>query len=136
MKGYIEINNTAKIKILKKFKKYTKNCEYNLDINMILEEDDLGEKNSLESFQLIGEEIVKLEQLFDNHFLQKLNITASKYLRESLVEKTFTGAQNFYFGFWVGVILVSIILCFAIYHHFNLDIDLDSKFKSIFPIFR
>ena len=136
MKGYIELNNTAKNKILKKFRKYTKNCDYNTDILFILEEEALGEKSSQENFQAIGDEITKLELLFDTHYLKKMNISGSKYLRENLVEKTFTDAQNFYFGFWVAIILVSIFMCLFIYQHFSLDIDLDKKFKGIFPVFR
>ena len=57
-------------------------------------------------------------------------------MKEHLEPIYITGEQSFYFGFTIGISLILIIICVLISDYYNLDIDHDPDFKTIFPMFR
>lgn len=135
MKSFIELNLKAKLKIMKKFKKYTKFSSKNLDVYEKVEQ--FSESQNLkEKVKVIVNLIVDIEKVFQEHFVGKYSYKTSKILKEYISPQIFTELQSFYFGFFVGIIIVLAILCLIIAFHFNIDMDDDHNFRQIFPMFR
>ena len=144
MNKFLDLNLQAKRKILKKFNKYLnsqdnkntkkptpeqeeeikKMLEY-IDTTIII--DDLGKISSTES---------DIEKMFKKYFYDKYSFDVVKVLKESTAEVSFTQSHAFYFGFFIGILLIIFILCILIANHFHIDMDDDAKFKTIFPMFR
>jgi hypothetical protein len=138
MKGYIELNFKAKSKILKKFKKVTKYLDSNIKINVESELNSLFEYSNYlnDPVKKLTEIITDCEKTFYLHFFDKYTVSTMKVLREYITEHTFTQTQSFYLGFFVGILLVSIFLCYLIASNFHIDMDSDVDFSSIIPMFR
>jgi len=135
MKCFIEINIKAKLKIMKKFKKYTKFSTKNIDVYEKVET-FCESQNLKEKVKEIVTFLVDVEKLFQEHFVSKYSFKTNKILKEYISPQVFTEVQSFYFGFFVGIILVVACLCLIIAFHFNIDMDDDHNFKQIFPMFR
>lgn len=135
MKGFIELNLKAKIKILKKYKKFTKFCYNKLDVQDQAEK--FIENSKLkEPLKLLSEVQADIEKNFYVNFFDKYSFNALKKLKDYAQPVYFTQQQSFYFGFFVGLLMILIILCLLIAGHFKIDMDDDAEFKTIFPIFR
>lgn len=135
MKSYIDLNFKAKTKILKKYKKYTEHCLNKIDVisqveNVIYS----GLLNDAEN--KLNELIIELERVFSFNFFDIYSFHTTKILKDYISTSYFTQEQSFYFGFFVGIILVLFILCLIIGSYFKIDMDDDAEFKSIFPMFR
>jgi len=135
MKTFIDLNAKAKIKIMKKFKKYTKFCTKSLDVFEKVE--NFCESQALkEKVKEIISLVIDIEKLFLEHFVSKYSYKTNKILKEYISPQTFTEVQSFYFGLSVGIILILFMLCLIIAFHFKIDMDDDHNFKHIFPMFR
>ena len=144
MNKYIDLNLQAKRKILKKFNKYIQSQE-NKDNKKQTSEQDEEIKKMLEYIDstIVIEDLGKIadtesdmEKMFKKYFYDKYSFDAVKVLKESKAEVSFTQSHSFYFGFFIGILLIIFILCILIANHFHIDMDDDAKFKTIFPMFR
>ena len=77
-----------------------------------------------------------IEKIFNINFASKYDAQTNKVLKQCISTVYFTQSQSFYFGLLIGIKIILIILCFVIAYYFNIDMDSDSEFKSIFPMFR
>lgn len=137
MKNYIELNLKAKTKILKKFKKYCKFCLEKIDINKEVEEHIQNPSVNLkEPIKLVCEAQSEIEKVFYTHFFEKYSFNTLKRLKDYANKVNFTQIQSFYYGFFMGILLILFCLCLIIGWHFNIDMDDDAEFKTIFPMFR
>ena len=144
MNKFIDLNLQAKRKILKKFNKYLNSQDNKISkkgtpeqeeeikkmleyINKTIIMEDLGKISNTES---------DIEKMFKKYFYDKYSFDAIKVLKESTAEVSFTQIHAFYFGFYIGILLIIFILCILIGNHFHIDMDDDAKFKTIFPMFR
>ena len=117
--NYININLTKEQQEeIKKMKEYVENTVMPEQLNRII---------NIES---------DIEKMFKKYFYEKYGFDAVKILKESKAEVSFTQANAFYFGFFIGILLIIFLLCIIIGNHFNIDMDDDAKFKTIFPMFR
>ena len=144
MSKYIDLNLEAKRKIMKKFNKYTKTQENNLndkkkttdeqEIKHIKEyiEKTVVKDDSNQISQLEGE----IEKIFKQYFFDEYSFNAVKVLKESKAVVLIKQKYAFTFGFFIGILLIIFILCILIGNHFHIDMDDDAKFKTIFPMFR
>jgi hypothetical protein len=135
MKGFIELNIKAKLKIMKKFKKYTKFSSKNINVYEKVE-NFCETQNMREKVKEIVNFTLDIEKLFQEHFLGKYSFKTNKILKNYISPQTFTEVQSFYFGFSVGIIIILALLCLIIAFHFNIDMDDDHNFRQIFPMFR
>lgn len=135
MKGYIELNFKAKIKIMKKFKKCTAPCAFKIDLNSVVEI-YMNSGILKDPIKKIVELITDIEKVFSNNFFDKYSFQTNKMLKDYISTNYFTQEQAFYFGFFVGLKIILIILCVIIGYYFNIDMDDDEEFKSIIPMFR
>ena len=144
MNKYIDLNLQAKRKILKKFNKYIQSQE-NKDNKKQTSEHDEEIKKMIEYIDstIVIEDLGKIvdtesdmEKLFKKYFYEKYSFDAVKVLKESKAEVSFTQSNSFFFGFYIGILLIIFILCILIANHFHIDMDDDAKFKTIFPMFR
>ena len=144
MNKYIDLNLQAKRKILKKFNKYI-NSENNKDHKKPTQEQEEEKKKMLEYIDstIIADDVGKIndiesdiEKMFKKYFYDEYAFDAVKILKESTAEVSFTQSHAFYFGFFLGILLIIFILCILIGNHFHIDMDDDAKFKTIFPMFR
>jgi hypothetical protein len=135
MKGYVELNFKAKIKILKKYKKYSAYCNSKLDV-IGQAENVINSGELKDSAKKINELITDIEKLFSIHFFDKYSFHTNKLLKDYISTSFFTQEQSFYFGFFVGIIIVLLTLCIIIAYNFRIDMDDDAQFKTIFPMFR
>ena len=140
---YIDLNLQAKRKILKKFNKYLQSTNY-ININPTKEQEEEIKKmkeyveNTVMPDQL--NRIINIEsdieKMFKKYFYEKYSFDAVKILKESKAEVSFTQIHAFYFGFFIGILVIIFLLCILIGNHFHIDMDDDAKFKTIFPMFR
>ena len=145
MNKYIDLNLQAKRKILKKFNKYIQSQENNKENKRTNSQQDEELKKMLEYIDttIIPDDLGKIadtesemEKLFKKYFYYKYSFDAVKVLKESKAEVSFTQSNSFFFGFYIGILLIIFILCILIANHFHIDMDDDAKFKTIFPMFR
>ena len=144
MNKFLDLNLQAKRKILKKFNKYI-NSQMNKDTKKPTSEQDVEIKKMLEYIDttIVLEDLGKIsnietdiEKIFKTYFYDKYSFDAVKVLKESTAEVSFTQSHAFFFGFYIGILLIIFILCILIGNHFHIDMDDDAKFKTIFPMFR
>ena len=146
MSKYIDLNLQAKRKILKKFKKYSQTQENNIlpqnksTVQQEMEIKKMQEYIDKTLLQTDLDKITKLEaqieKIFKKYFYDKYLFNAVKVLKESRAAVEIKQKYAFYFGFFIGILLIIFILCILIGNHFHIDMDDDAKFKTIFPMFR
>lgn len=139
MKNFIEINLKAKTKIMKKFNKYCQfisdsdKIEISKELDNYLNEPYINLSNAIKELNDIQTEI---EKIFYSNFFEKYGLNTLKKLKDYANSVYFTHKETFYFGFFMGILLVLIIIFFLIAWYFDIDMDDDAQFKSIFPMFR
>ena len=143
MSKYMDLNLEAKRKILKKFNKYNQTKE-NIKNKSTLDQ-DLRIKKMQEyidktlnktDMDKISEIEAQIEDIFKKYFYDKYLFNAVKVLKESKAPVSIKQKYAFFFGFFIGILLIIFILCILIGNHFHIDMDDDAKFKTIFPMFR
>ena len=145
MNKYLDLNLQAKRKILKKFNKYIESQENTKEREKSTLEQEEEIKKMLEyinntivtgNLTKISTMETEIEKLFKKFFYDKYSFNAIKTLKESKAEISIKQKYAFYFGFFIGILLIIFILCILIANHFHIDMDDDAKFKTIFPMFR
>ena len=141
LKSFIELNVKAKEKIMKKFNKFTKELDNKENDEKIKEINDkletfISNSNLLNSLPILSIEQTEIETTFSNFFFDEYSSNAKKILKDFASQTFFTQSQSFYFGFFLGILSILIVLCIMIMVYFHIDMDDDAKFKSIFPMFR
>ena len=158
---FIETNLEIKDKLMKKYKKYfgietykfPSRKKYENNSQIILEEDKENEEleddlentiNEYINFQSsIGQyaDTLKsidneLEQCFEDNFSFKYRSKTDKILKKYLKVKTITESQSFYLGLFIGLLLFQFAIIFTIAWYYDIDMDRDPDFMSVFPMFR
>ena len=161
MRKFIETNLEIKDKLMKKYKKYfgienqvlSRKNNSRTDNQIILEEDKENEEvddeiesniNLFINFQsTIGqanETLNKLEeelsQLFIKNFSYKYKSKTEKILKRYIQINSLTESQSFYLGFFIGLLLFQLGIICTIAWYYDIDMDHDVEFKSVFPMFR
>ena len=126
---------------MKKFKKFTKELDNKENDEKIKEINDkletfISNSNLLNSLPILSIEQTEIEKIFSEFFFDKYSSNAIKILKDFASQTFFTQSQSFYFGFFLGILSILIVLCIMIMVYFHIDMDDDAKFKSIFPMFR
>ena len=136
LKDYIELNLKAKVKILKKFKKLIKFSFDKYDVEKSI--NDFIQKNEFLSspFKLINDINSEIEKIFFNNFFEKYSNKSIQILKDYINPRYFTQTQSFYLGFFSGILFLLLSSCYLISYDYNIDMDDDYHFKSIFPMFR
>ena len=160
-KKFIETNLEIKEKLMKKYKKYfdisdfLKSRTRSGNSQIIMEEDrendddnnndDIEEnvndfiKNksgiglSQETLKNFEDEIT---QLFTKNFAYKYKSKAEKVLKNYIKVRGFTESESFYLGFFIGLLLFQLSIICTIAWYYDIDMDKDEEFKSVFPMFR
>ena len=159
---FIETNLEIKEKLMKKYKKYFEIDDFLKNRNktggsQIIIEDDKenddennnneeieeninnfiyyqssigGYDNTLKDFE---NEIV---QLFTQNFTYKYKSKTEKILKKYIQINTFTESESFYLGFFIGLLLFQLAIICSIAWYYDIDMDNDPEFKSVFPMFR
>ena len=158
---FINTNLEIKDKLMKKYKKYfgienqvlSRKNNSRTDNQIILEEDKENEEaddeiesniNLFINFQsTIGqanETLKKLEeelsQLFIKNFSYKYKSKTEKILKRYIQINSLTESQSFYLGFFIGLLLFQLGIICTIAWYYDIDMDHDVEFKSVFPMFR
>ena len=158
---FINTNLEIKDKLMKKYKKYfgienqvlSRKNNSRTDNQIILEEDKENEEaddeiesniNLFINFQsTIGqanETLNKLEeelsQLFIKNFSYKYKSKTEKILKRYIQINSLTESQSFYLGFFIGLLLFQLGIICTIAWYYDIDMDHDVEFKSVFPMFR
>jgi len=136
LKDYIELNLKAKVKILKKYNKLTKFCSGKLDSEKLIDEYIMKSVYLLSPLKIINEINSEIEKVFFNNFFDKYSQNSLKVLKDYISRSYFTQSQSFYLGFYVGILALLIVIICIISYDYNIDMDNDQEFKSIFPMFR
>ena len=157
---FIETNLEIKDKLLKKYKKYfgldifhysRKKLENNSQI--ILEDekenedpdDDLESElsnyiNYQSSIGTYKETLKNLEdevqQCFIQNFSFKYKSKTDKILKKYVQIESFTESQSFYLGLFIGLLIFQFGIICTIAWYYDIDMDRDVEFKSVFPMFR
>ena len=74
--------------------------------------------------------------LFGENFSYKYKSKTEKVLIKYAEKTQFTESQSFYLGFFVGLLIFQLTIICVIAYYYNIDMDKDVEFKSIFPMFR
>ena len=160
-KRFVETNLEIKDTLIKKYKKYfgidtfrnhsRKKMESNNQIiledekeNEELDEDLEGTINEQINFKLsIGSYIEtlkgeenELERIFEENFSFKYHSKTDKILKKYLKVKTITESQSFYLGLFIGLLIFQFAIICTIAWYYDIDMDRDPDFMSVFPMFR
>ena len=161
---FIEINLEIKDKIINKYKKYfgiysnNQNKDAQLKNTQIIIEDEqendenednnndevesvinnfIDFKSSIgnekDTFNSLKEEIT---QLFIQNYSYKYKSKTEKVLKLCIQNNNFTESQSFYLGFFIGLLLFQLGIICIIAWYYDIDMDHDIEFKSVFPMFR
>ena len=157
---FIETNMEIKSTLIKKYKKY-----FGLDIQVhnkkkfennsriIIEDDKENEEYDDNLEKEIDEYIVnksnfgtydetlkglenELEQLFEENFYFKYHSKTDKILKKYLKVKTLTESQSFYLGLFMGLLIFQLGIICILAWYYDIDMDRDPDFMSVFPMFR
>ena len=157
---FIETNMEIKNTLIKKYKKY-----FGLDIQVhnkkkfennsriIIEDDKENEEYDDNLEKEIDEYIVnksnfgtydetlkglenELEQLFEENFYFKYHSKTDKILKKYLKVKTLTESQSFYLGLFMGLLIFQLGIICTLAWYYDIDMDRDPDFMSVFPMFR
>ena len=157
---FIETNMEIKNTLIKKYKKY-----FGLDIQVhnkkkfennsriIIEDDKENEEYDDNLEKEIEEYIVnksnfgtydetlkglenELEQLFEENFYFKYHSKTDKILKKYLKVKTLTESQSFYLGLFMGLLIFQLGIICILAWYYDIDMDRDPDFMSVFPMFR
>ena len=161
---FIEVNLEIKDKLLSKYKKYFgiySNNQSKKDqlknSRIIIEDDNENDENedinnyeleqvindfisfkssighSKDTFNSIKDEIT---QLFIENFSFKYRSKTEKVLKQCVQNNNFTESQSFYLGFFIGLLIFQLGIICIIAWYYDIDMDNDIEFKSVFPMFR
>ena len=158
---FVETNFEIKEKLMKKYKKYfeiddffnNKSKSYSSQIIMEDDKENEDENNNDELESTINnfinfkagigssdETLKSLEdeitQLFIQHFTFKYRSKTEKVLKKFVQVNTFTESETFYLGFFIGLLLFQLGIICTIAWYYDIDMDNDPEFKSVFPMFR
>ena len=157
---FVETNIEIKNKLLGKYKKYfglynNNKTQVNKNSQIIIEDDleneeenNNGEVENVindfisfksnigtakDTFESLKEE---LTQLFVQNYSFKYKSKTEKYLKKCIQKNNFTELQSFYLGFFIGLLIFQLAIICIIAWYYDIDMDNDVEFKSVFPMFR
>ena len=156
---FIETNFEIKDKILNKYKKYFGFFSHAPKANsrIIIEDDqenEDNEENNNDELESIINNFVsfksslgtakdtfnslkdELTQLFVQNFTYKYKSKTEKVLKKGVQKNDFTGIQTFYLGFFIGLLIFQLGIICILAWYYDIDMDNDPDFKSVFPMFR
>ena len=158
---FIETNLDIKDTLMKKYKKYFGIQTFNsfsrkkIDNNsqIIIEDEKENEEYDDELENTINEFInyqssigqygdtlksleVEIEQCFGENFSFKYGSKTDKFLKKYLKVKTITESQSFYLGLFIGFLLFQFGIICTLAWYYDIDMDRDPEFMSVFPMFR
>ena len=158
---FIETNLDIKDTLMKKYKKYFGIQTFNsfsrkkIDNNsqIIIEDEKENEEYDDELENTINEFInyqssigqygdtlksleVEIEQCFGENFSFKYGSKTDKILKKYLKVKTITESQSFYLGLFIGFLLFQCGIICTLAWYYDIDMDRDPEFMSVFPMFR
>ena len=143
LEHFIQLNMEAKEKLLKKYEKYFKyyfDSEEDHDkvpslrktINVFIE----NHTELLTSEATIRELKDNLNKLFNHYFSGKYKKSTHRILKSYLTSTRLTETESFYLGFFIGLLFFIFAIIIFLAYNYHIDMDVDSDFKSIFPMFR
>ena len=157
---FVETNIEIKNKLLGKYKKYfgiynNNKAQVNKNSQIIIEDDLENEEENIndevenvindfisfksnigtakDTFESLKEE---LTQLFVQNYSFKYKSKTEKYLKKCIQKNNFTELQSFYLGFFIGLLIFQLAIICIIAWYYDIDMDNDVEFKSVFPMFR
>ena len=158
---FIETNLDIKDTLMKKYNKYFGIQTFNtfsrkkIDNNsqIIIEDEKENEEYDDELENTINEFInyqssigqygdtlksleVEIEQCFGENFSFKYGSKTDKILKKYLKVKTITESQSFYLGLFIGFLLFQFGIICTLAWYYDIDMDRDPEFTSVFPMFR
>ena len=158
---FVETNFEIKDKLMEKYKKYfeiddffkkrSKSVGSQIIVEDEKENDDENNNDEIEEVinnflnfkSAIGtadETLKNLEdevvQLFIHNFTYKYKSKTEKVLKKYVQVNSFTESESFYLGFFIGLLLFQLGIICTIAWYYDIDMDHDVEFKSVFPMFR
>ena len=133
---FVKINTEIINKLNDKLNKYLKYENINSkdimkEINNNFRETEIGK--SYTNLPKLKEQInLYFWIIFKSKYHEKTKKILNDYIKRNIITPT----QSFYLGLIIGLLIFEIIIIFVIGFKFNLDIDNDPNFKSVFPMFR
>ena len=159
--NFVETNFEIKNKLLNKYKKYlgiyNNNKIPKKDSKIIMEDEDENDENeennsdevestinnfisfksaigtAKDTYENLKEELTRL---FVQNYSFKYKSKTEKVLKQCVQNKNFTDSQTFYLGFFIGLLIFQLGIICIIAWYYDIDMDNDIEFKSVFPMFR
>ena len=78
----------------------------------------------------------EVEQMFIKNFSYKYKSKTEKILKKYVQKNAFTESQSFYLGFFIGLLIFQLSIICTLAWYYDIDMDHDVEFKSVFPMFR
>jgi len=160
-KKFINTNFEIKDKLMSKYKKYfgidyrnlTRKTDSRANSEIILEDDRENEEiddeiestindfinfksalgSAIDTINNLEEEVSKM---FINNFTYKYRSKTDKILKKYIQANLFTESESFYLGFFIGLLIFQLGIICTIAWYYDIDMDNDIEFKSVFPMFR
>lgn len=138
LRNFINSNFNIETILLNKYIKYTKGLIKEEDVNLILTKIKLHSLDTLVSQDAVGKISIEAEKLFSRYYYRKYTDDSDKILFKYISNPHSISSdwEVFFFGIYIGFIIMIILLIFIISSHFNIDTDTDFEYFLLFPIFR
>ena len=86
------------------------------------------------------ETLANLEKEITEEFIQnfsyKYKSKTDKVLKKYMQVNTLTESESFYLGFFIGLLIFQFAIICILAWYYDIDMDRDVEFKSVFPMFR
>lgn len=135
--NFADMNLNAKDRLLVKYKKYTQFFDKELLINVEGNVKEFLTKMDISTSKVEIDKLIEdVNHIFNVCFMDKYKSKTKKVLRAYSDGNKFTQSQSFYLGFFIGLLLFQLAITVIIAYNYNIDMDNDVDFKSVFPMFR
>ena len=137
LEDFVYLNDNAIQHYFKKFKKYIFSFPQNFsdedykNLTKIFHESALNQSNSL-----LEENKNDIEELFNTYFSDFLDKKPAAVLKNYVNIFKHSAYQYLYLGIFIGLLIFQLLIIFTLGFHFNLDMDNDPEFNSVFPMFK
>ena len=137
LEDFVYLNDNAIQHYFKKFKKYIFSFPQNFsdedykNLTKIFNESALNQSNSL-----LEENKNDIEELFNTYFTEFLKKKPASVLKNYVNNFKHSAYQYLYLGIFIGLLIFQLLIIFTLGFHFNLDMDNDPEFNSVFPMFK
>ena len=137
LEEFVHQNDNAIQHYFKKYKKYITSFPQNFNDDDYKNLISMFNQSAInQSKNLIDDNKNDIEELFNTYFSDFLDKKPAAVLKNYVNIFKHSAYQYLYLGIFIGLLIFQLLIIFTLGFHFNLDMDNDPEFNSVFPMFK